>query len=359
MHRFSLFSGLRSVHALLAALFIASALPAVAAAAGPAPTVLRVAAVSGDEASGKPSFTGTPQLIANDAELLAELKKRNIELQWVPAANSAVATLVNESFANHRIDFAYYGDLPSVILNASGVHTQLIVPGGLGFNAYLVVPAASTAKTLADLKGKRIALHRGRPWEVSFAKLLASQGYTFKDFRIVNLNPQAGTAALAAGNVDAFFTLYDAHLLADKGVGRIIWSSHNSPDDWKMRAELWGDADYVKQHPDITQLLATATVRATHWVSQEANREAFIHDQARFGLPENVLRREYAGNRVSWKEFWSPLFTPVLTRHYQGVIDHARSTGLIRGNVEVNSLLAPQFVPVALQQLGLGSYWKK
>ena len=83
----------------------------------------------------------------------------------VPVSTAAVGTLVNEAFTNGSIDFAGYGDLPSVVVNASGTHTRLIVPGGVGSNTYLVVPAGSTAKSIVDLKGKRIALNRGRPWK--------------------------------------------------------------------------------------------------------------------------------------------------------------------------------------------------
>jgi sulfonate transport system substrate-binding protein len=76
-------------------------------------------------------------------------------------------------------------------------------PVGAATTTHLVVPAGSTARTLADLKGKRIALHRGRPWEITFARLVAEQGLKLSDFRIANLNPGAGAAAIAAGDVDA------------------------------------------------------------------------------------------------------------------------------------------------------------
>jgi len=276
----------------------------------------------------------------------------------VPVTTAAVATLTNESFTNRRVDFAFYGDLPSVILNASGIRTRLVVPGSLGNNTYLAVPATSSAKTLHDLKGKRIALHRGRPWEVSFSKLLDANGLTFKDFRVVNLNPQAGSAALASGSVDAFFTLDDAYVLEEKGIAKVIWTSHQAPSDWKMRAELWGAEDFVKRHPDITQLLATATVRAMHWISQEDNRDAYLRDQARFGLPESVIRRDADENKVPWKQYWAPLFTDDLQKHYQHVVQHAYQNKLIRKPVEVSELFAPaSFVTAALEELGLRQYW--
>lgn len=337
-------------------------LPALAAdvptTSSNAPTVLRVAAVAHDN-SGRADFVGLPQRVADDPILKQALSRRGITLKWVPITPAAVAALVNESFANKQIDFAYYGDLPSVILNANGIATRLVAPSNIGSNTYLLVSKDSTAKSLRELKGKRIALHRGRPWEASFARLAASEGLSLKDFRIVNLNPQAGAAALAAGNVDALFTLDEAWLLQDKQLGRIIWSSQTAPVEYRMRADLWGSADYVAKYPDITQELVNATIRANYWISQEKNRDAYFVEQAKFGLPESVIRRDNVGNSVSWKEYWSPLYTPAITTHYQQVIDYALQSGLIRTPLTAQNLLAPQFLPVALKAAGISStYWK-
>lgn len=319
---------------------------------------IRIAVVA-SPLGGTQQFFGLPAYLAKDTALQSELAARHVQIKWVPVSAAAVASLVNEDFTNHDIDFAYYGDLPSVILNAAGVPTKLVAPDSLGNNVYLVVPPGSAAKSIADLKGKRIALHRGRPWEVSFGKLLAANHLTFNDFKIVNLNPQAGSAALAAGAVDAFFTLSDAYLLEDKKLGKIIWSSQGAPVDWKMRAELWGSQEFVSAHPDLTQLLVNAHLRALYWISQEKNRSSYIHETSvGYGYPESVLLRDANNEKFSWKEYWSPLYTQAISNHYSGVVAHARTTGLIRHDVNVQALLAPEFVDNGLKQLGLVNYWQ-
>ena len=320
------------------------------------PQTLRIAVVA-NAVSGKVSFVGSPQIVANDEILKSELAKRHVALQWVPITPTSVATLVNEAFTNKQIDFAFYGDLPSVILNSSGTSTRLVAPGSVGNNVYLVVPPNSNVRSITDLKGKRIALHRGRPWEVSFGKLLATNNLTFNDIKVINLNPQAGAAALAAGSVDAFFTMSDAYTLADKGVGKIIWSSQNLSDDWKMRAELWGATDFIQKYPEITQLLVDANVRAAYWISQDKNKDTFIREQTKFGQPESVIQREYQNKYGSWQQNWSPLFTPTLTQHYQQVASYALSAKLIRKPVDSNQLLEPKFIPIALKNLKLDKYW--
>lgn len=340
------------------ALALSAALPFAsgAAHADEAPKVVRIAVVAFSN-GGKTQYAGASALIDADKSLEKALAARNIKLEWVPVSTAAVGTLVNEAFTNQSIDFAAYGDLPSVVVNAAGTRTKLIVPGGVGSNAYLVVPANSTAKSIADLKGKRIALNRGRPWEVPFGKLIAANGLELSDFRIFNLDPQAGAAAVAAGRVDGFFTLADAWPLVDKQVGKIIWSTKSAPDDWKMRAELWGDARFVARYPELTQQVANAYVRAAWWISQPRNRDAFVKVLTASGQPESVVRREYDGEKLPWKDQWSPLFTPALSAHYRDVAAYSVQARLASEPVDVNSLLAPQFVATALRQLGIEHYW--
>jgi sulfonate transport system substrate-binding protein len=348
-----------SLRWLLPVLGAVCALVPISANAAADPQVIRIAVVA-IQVAGRPSFFGPAEYASQDPELKAELDKRHVSIEWVPVSSVAVATLVNEAFTSHRIDFAYYGDLPSIILNASGFQTRLVAPGNLGNNVYLVVPPGSPAKSIADLKGKRIALNRGRPWEISFGKLLAANGLNFTDFKVVNLNPQAGASALVAGSVDAFLTLDDAFLLADKGLGKIIWSTNKgAPLDWKMRAELWGTQEFVQQHPDLTQLLVNADLRAVLWISQDKNRAAYIKDLAEhYGYPESVIQRETDNENISWSEYWSPRYTPSIARHYAGVVAYARSTGLIRNDVDVNALIVPTFVDAGLKQLGLAGSWQ-
>jgi sulfonate transport system substrate-binding protein len=340
---------------LLVGLLVSS----VADSAPPDPSVIRIAVVAVQASSDKPAFFGPPEYMARDPILKADLDKRHVSIEWVPVSSVAVATLVNEAFTSQRIDFAYYGDLPSVILNASGFQTRLIAPGNVGNNVYLMVPPGSTAKSVADLKGRRIALNRGRPWEVSFEKLVAANGLKISDFKIVNLNPQAGASAFVSGSVDAFVTLDDAFLLVDKGLGKIIWSTKQAPPDWKMRAELWGSAEFIRQHPDLTQVLANADLRAVHWISEDQNRAAYLHDLAeRYSYPQSVIDREFEGEAISWHNYWSPLYSSSINAHYEAVVAYARNAGLIRNDVEVTPLIAPQFVEAGLKQLALDGYWK-
>lgn len=324
--------------------------------ASEAPASVKIAIVAYTQ-GGKPVFGGIPGRVIEDGWLAAELDKRGITLDWIALPHAGAGPQINEGFSNNSIDFAVRGDLPSVIGAAGGVPGKLIVPGGNGNNVYLVVPANSEAKSIEDLKGKRIALHRGRPWEFAFSNFLASKNLALTDFKIANLNPQVGAAAVSAGKVDAAVLLSESYLLEDKGVGRIIWSTKQGSNDWRLVSDLWGTDDFIQRHPEVTQLLATAWVKAAWWISQEQNQDAYYLISSRAGTPESVLRRDDQGDPVAWKDRWAPKSDQQLKAHYQALTRYALDNRLIREDVDIGQSLATRFTNQALIDLHLEDYW--
>ena len=337
---------------------LATALLAVSffASAADAPKAVRIATY-GFVVAGNTTIRGTALVdrVIEEGWLEQELNKRGFKLEWVPIVGNTGA-VTNESFASGRIDFANYGDLPSVLLNAGGMRTEVIVPSGRGTDMSLLVPVGSTAKSIADLKGKRISVHRGRPWELGLRKLIEANGLKYSDFRIFNLDPQAGAAALAAGKVDAHF-VNGGDLLEDKGIGHIIWSTKGKPLHFKMRAELWGARDFVERNPELTQLVATAYVKASYWVAKEQNRDAVVAIGTLNGTPERVVRKSYEDPTLSWKDRWSPLVDDVVLEHYRDVVAAAREDKLISKSPNPDELVEPKFVNAAIKSLKLEGYW--
>lgn len=324
-------------------------------AAGPA-KVVNVASISSPY-QGKQVFNGLTGVIIQQGWLKAELARRGVQLNFVPVPTAVGAPLINEGFSGKRIDFASYGDFPAVIAAAGGVPLKLVAPLGGGQNVYLVVRKDSPARSIADLKGKKIALHRGRPWELPFSKLVDSAGLQLSDFTVVNINPSATPAALASGSVDATVLLSDGLLLEQKGIGKVIWSTAQAPADWKMRAELFARGDFVDANPELTQLVVDAYVRAAAWSSKEENRDQVIRNSSRGYLPPEILAKDYAADGLAWHERFSPVFHPDVKEHYRAVAAYALGRGLIRRPVDADKLIDDRFVQTALKNQNLQAYW--
>ncbi|MDF9619620.1 ABC transporter substrate-binding protein [Pseudomonas entomophila] len=320
------------------------------------PGSVRIAIVAFTQ-GGAPVFGGIPGRVIEDGWLAQQLQQRGIQLDWVALPHAGAGPQINEGFSNDSLDFAVRGDLPSVIAGAGNVPGKLVVPGGSGNNVYLVVPANSTARSIQDLKGQRLALHRGRPWEFAFSNFLQSQGLQLTDFKIANLNPQVGAAAVSAGKVDAAVLLSEAYALEDKGVARILWSTKQGANDWRLVSDLWGTDRFIEQHADITQLVATAWVKAAWWISQEQNRDGYYALSSRAGVAESVLRRDDQDDPVAWKERWAPKSDAQLKAHYQALARYALDNRLIRTPYAIDGDLATGFTRQALQDLQLTHYW--
>lgn len=302
-------------------------------------------------------FNGLTGVVIQQGWLKDALAKRGVALAFTPVPTAVGGPLINEGFSGKRIDFAAYGDFPAIIAVSGGVPLKLVAPVGQGQNSYLVVRNGLAATSIKDLKGKKIALHRGRPWELPFAKLLDANGLTLSDFTIVNINPAATPAALASGNVDATFLISDGLLLEQKGMGHVIWSTKQAPADWKMRAELFARADFVKDDPELTQVVVDAYVRAAAWSADEANRAAVIHDAARGAMPEAIVAKDYAQSGGLWRDRFSPLFTSAVADHYRSVADYTFERKLVRTKVDTTTLLDDRFVKQALRDLKLEDFW--
>lgn len=310
--------------------------------------------------NSKLTLSGHSAIIAQQGWLEAELKKRGLGLKWFPVAHAATGPMINEGFTSRQIQFASYGDLPSLILNASGVSTRLVVPNGLGVagDTYLVVPAKSAAKTIHDLKGKRLAIHKGRPWEVPLIRLLEKEGLSYDDFQTYNIDPQAGTVALATGGVDALYTSFnDAFMLEERKVGRILWSTAEMPEDWKMRTELWGAKWFLDDYPDLAQLVVTAYIKAADWASRPENRTEAIKLIVRPGTPDAIVKRTYSGDDDAWRRQWAPIFTPPLVQHYRVSERFAADRKLISARVDIDKLIDDRFARNALDDLGIAGRW--
>lgn len=107
-----------------------------------------------------------------------------------------------------QIDLGNVGNVPP-ISGAAKDQGFKIIATQLPLNAKnplenVIVPKGSPIKTLADLKGKRIAVPQGSSAHGLILNALASAHLTPKDVKLVYLRPADGAAAFNSGKVDAW-----------------------------------------------------------------------------------------------------------------------------------------------------------
>lgn len=110
-----------------------------------------------------------------------------------------------EALDADAIDLAITGETPPVAAQANGtalvyVATEPPTPSGEA----IVVPKASPLRSVADLRGKQVALNRASNVHWLLIRALQAAGVPWGAIRPVYLAPPDGRAAFASGSVDAW-----------------------------------------------------------------------------------------------------------------------------------------------------------
>ena len=128
------------------------------------------------------------------------------------------------------IDFGDVGEAPPIFAQAAGaplVYAAATVPRPR--LEAVIVPKDSPIKTVADLKGKRIAFNKGSNVQYFLVKLLEKNGLRYSDVTPIFLPPPDARAAFEKGAVDAWIiwdpflasaqkTLEARHLVDGSGI---------------------------------------------------------------------------------------------------------------------------------------------
>ena len=311
------------------------------------PTTIRIG--SPDAGTGGKSSSGSNVLtiVQHNQWLEQEFAKEGIKVEWIFFRGGGPA--VGEALAAKQLDIVYLGDLASVIHRAHGLTTRYLMPAARGTNSYLATAPGVEISTISDLKGRRVSVLKGTAFQRPFDKLLASAGMTEKDLKLLNLDYPSAKAALVAKQIDATFGGADLFLLKEKGVNLPI-STKGRDSGFTINAGILGTDEFITKYPHITARMVKQLVRASHWASQESNREALIKLIVNSsGMSDLSVRFELENENL--KVRFSPLIDDALLADYQGVVDDGLKLGLIRKGFDVKAWMAPAFVQQAVREL--------
>ncbi|GHD68206.1 ABC transporter substrate-binding protein [Jeongeupia chitinilytica] len=342
-------------HFLLSTLVLALSLtlPAVSRA-DDRPAVIRIG-VASVGTGNRPVFGGSSVALANVKGVLEdEFKADGIKVEWNFFKGAGPA--VNEALANKLIDFAWQGDLPALIGKAGGLRTRLLIADGTRGTAYLAVPSDSTAKTLEDLKGRKVALFKGTNAQLVVAKVLdARGGLSERDFKSINMDSATTQAAIATKDIDAGWFGPEVYGLVDRGIARVVYTTKGQAPNLARQTHFLVTEDFEKKYPQITQRVVTALVKQAAWASDDKNREQVLQQWSKSGVPYNAWKQDYDGTPLRVR--LSPLFDDYFVQHYKDALALSKKFKLVRGDVDIDAWLEPKYQRQALRDLKLEGYW--
>jgi sulfonate transport system substrate-binding protein len=149
---------------------------------------------------------------------LLEQRLAGSKIQWTefPAGPQLL-----EALALGSVDLGATGDAPPVFAQAAGKDVVYVgaEPPKPDSSALLVKPD-SALKTLADLKGRRVALQKGSSAHFLTVQAVRKAGLSWADIQPVYLPPADARAAFERGSVDAW-AVWDPYYAAAEVTGEL------------------------------------------------------------------------------------------------------------------------------------------
>jgi sulfonate transport system substrate-binding protein len=236
-----------------------------------------------------------------------------------------------EALGAGAIDLGSVGDTPPIFAQAGGSNLVYVAANPSAQHAVLV-PKNSPIKTLADLKGKKVAFGKGSSAQNVTLKALALAGLTINDIVPTYLSPADATAAFNGGNIDAWTvwdpytaiaeTRYGARVIVDTSDKRLASSSY-----------YVAHRDFADKYPTVLSAVLDEIRKATIKAGQNREELAAVAAEAT-GIDVKVW--QIAFNRA---EFTQGPVTDAHIAQQQQLADTFQSLGIIPKKINVKDIV--------------------
>ncbi|SDT32784.1 aliphatic sulfonate ABC transporter substrate-binding protein [Bradyrhizobium canariense] len=248
-----------------------------------------------------------------------EFAKDGISIVWVQSAGSNKAL---EFLNAGSIDFGSTAGSAALVARINGNPIKSIYVYSRPEWTALVTGKDSKIATVADLKGKRVAVTRGTDPHIFLVRALLGAGLSEKDITPVLLQHADGKTALIRGDVDAWAGLDPMMAQAEVEDGARLFFRDPAANTWGI---LNVREQFLKDHPDVVRrVLATYEEARKYSVANYDDlKKTFI---AVTKLPDNVVdkqlkeRTDLSYNRIGAPQRES-ILAAGLALQQAGVID--------------------------------------
>jgi sulfonate transport system substrate-binding protein len=185
------------------------------------------------------------------------------------------------------VDVGYVGEAPPIFGQAAGAKFQYI-----GFDPAapqaeaILIPKDSAIKTVADLKGKKIALNKGSNVHYLLVRLLEKSGLKLTDVQVVYLPPADARAAFESKNVDAWVIWDPFQAAAEKATGaRVLADGTGVVNNYQF---YLGERSFVAKNSKVIQAWFEDSVERGIWLKKNLHQAAELIAPLQ-GLPVDVV----------------------------------------------------------------------
>ncbi len=189
------------------------------------------------------------------------------------------------------VDVGYVGEAPPIFAQAAGAKFVYFGhdPAAPRAEAILVTKDSPIA-SVADLKGKKVALNKGSNVHYLLVKQLEKNGLKLSDIQPVYLAPADGRAAFESKNVDAWVIWDPFQAAAEKATGaRVLADGTGGASGVVNNYQFYlGERGFVKKHPQVIDALFADSVEQGIWLKKNLRQAAEVIAPLQ-GLPVDVV----------------------------------------------------------------------
>lgn len=198
------------------------------------------------------------------------LAAQELEVKWV---EFPPGPQLLEGLNVGAIDFGYVGEAPPNFAQAAGANFVYVGHEEPAPSAEaIIVPKDSPIKSVADLKGKKVALNKGSNVHYLLVKLLEKHGLKYADIQPVFLPPADARAAFERGSVDAWVIWDPYTAAAEKQVGaRVLADGKGVVNNYAL---FLAEREFASKRPNVIKLLFEELQKQGQWINSNHKEAA-------------------------------------------------------------------------------------
>ncbi|MFK0153347.1 aliphatic sulfonate ABC transporter substrate-binding protein [Streptomyces sp. NPDC090499] len=212
-----------------------------------------------------------------------------------------------EALNSGSIDIGWIGPSPAINGYTKSNGTDLKIIGGSASGGVKLVVNPKKIKSLADVKGKKIATPQlGNTQDVAFLNWIAEQGWKVDaqsgkgDVTVVRTDNKITPDAFKAGSIDgAWVPEPTASKLVAEGGKVLLDESTLWPDKKFVITNIIVSQKFLKEHPKVVEAVLKGSVETNKWINANpdaakasANKQLAV-DSGK-ALPDDVLNSAWS-----------------------------------------------------------------
>jgi aliphatic sulfonates family ABC transporter substrate-binding protein len=262
-------------------------------------------------------------------QLEKRFEPQGLSVRWV---EFAFGPPLLEALSAGAVDYGYTGDAPPIFAQAARAAIRYVgVIPARGYGQAVVVPKDSSVQSVADLKGKRVAVAKGSSAHNLLVAATESAGLAWSDIIPIYLAPADAASAFSRGAVDAW-SIWDPFF----AIAELKQNARPLPVDLDVSRQnsfFLANTDFLAAHANVVTAINQEVAAATAWAADHRDEAAQVFSEAS-GVEFAAQKRS-----VDRAEFTFGPLTDTVVAEQQGVADRFHRLGLIPSAISVRDIV--------------------